>query len=282
MRRLAAGVLLALLAGCGDGAPAPDAVRASAGQDTTTTTSTVAPTTTTSVARRTTTTRVGARTTTTRPAAPTTTAPSSGPRALAPATPGTYRFDTAGATTFAGTTTPFPAVTTLVVDAPSGTRQRSTRNLRDAAGNGLQTEFTLDYRPEGVFLVSLKVTTGFSGISDVRDLRPASPVLLLATGAGPGAHREADLAGNSAAKLVVDVLREEQLTVGGTAVDTLVMRATVTLGPGDVTGRQELTVNVDRGTRLWVKERSLTDASAAGGLFTAHSEYTATMQRLTP
>jgi hypothetical protein len=283
MRRLAAGALLLLLAACGDGAPAPDAVRASAGQDTTTTTSTVAPTTTTSVARRTTTTRAGARTTTTRPAAATTTAaPASGPRALAPATPGTYRFDTAGATTFAGTTTPFPAVTTLVVDAPSGTRQRSTRNLRDAAGNGLQTEFTLDYRPEGVFLVSLKVTTGFSGITDVRDLRPASPVLLLATGAGPGAHREADLAGNSPAKLVVDVLREERLTIGSTAVDTLVMRATVTLGPGDVTGRQELTVNVDRGTRLWVKERSVTDASAAGGLFIAHSEYTATMQKLTP
>ena len=282
MRRLAAGVLLVLLAGCGDGEPAPEAVRESAGQETTT--STVAATTTTSAPGRTTTTAAGARTTTTRRAAATTptTTHSAGARALTPATPGTYRYDTAGATTFAGNTVPFPAVTTLVVDAPSGTRQRSTRNLRDAAGNGLQTEFTLDYRPEGVFLVALRVTTGFSGITDVRDLRPASPVLLLATGAGPGAHREADLTGNSPAKLVVDVLREERLTIGGQSVDTLVMRATVTLAPGDVTGRQELTVNVDRGTRLWVKERSVTDASAAGGLFTAHSEYTATMQRLTP
>jgi hypothetical protein len=244
---------------------------------------TVAPTTIAAPGRTTTTRAGAARTTTTRPAATTTTAPAaSGPRALAPATPGTYRYDTAGATTLAGSTIAFPAVTTLVVDAPSGTRQRATRNLRDASGNGLQTEFTLDYRPEGVFLVSLKVTTGFSGISDVRDLRPASPVLLLATGAGPGAHREADLTGNSAAKLVVDVLRKEPLTIGGQAVDTLVMRATVTLAPGDVTGRQELTVNVDPGSRLWVKERSVTDASAAGGLFTAHSEYTATMQKLTP
>ena len=280
MRRLAAGVLLVLLAACGDGEPAPQAVRESAGQGTTT--STVAPTTTTAPGR-TKTTQAGARTTTTRGgAATTTTPPASVPRALAPATPGTYRYDTAGATTFAGTTIPFPAVTTLVVDAPSGTRQRSTRNLRDASGNGLQTEFTLDYRPEGTFLVALRVTTGFSGITDVRDLRPASPVLLLAAGAGPGAHREADLTGNSQAKLVVDVLREERLNIGGQAVDTLVMRATVTLGPGDVTGRQELTVNVDRASRLWVRERSVTDASAAGGLFTAHSEYTATMQRLTP
>ena len=279
MRRLAAGALLVLLAACGNGEPAPEAVRESAGQATTT--STAAPTTT-SAPGRTTTTRAGARTTTTRPPATTTAPAPAGARALAPATPGTYRYDTAGATTFAGTTVAFPAVTTLVVDAPSGTRQRSTRNLRDAAGNGLQTEFTLDYRPDGVYLVSLRVTTGFSGVTDVRDLRPASPVLLLATGAGPGAHREADLTGNSPAKLVVDVLREERLTIGGQAVDTLVMRAVVTLGPGEVTGRQELTVNVDRGSRLWVKERSVTDASAAGGLFTAHSEYTATMQRLTP
>lgn len=279
MRRFAAGVALVLLAACGDGEGAPQAVRESAGQ---VTTSTVAPATTTSDPGRTATTRAGARTTTTRPATATTsTAPApAGPRALAPATPGTYRYDTAGATTFAGNTVPFPAVTSLVVDAPSGTSQRSTRNLRDASGNGLQTEFTLDYRPEGVFLVSLRVTTGFAGITDVRDLRPASPVLLLATDAGPGAHQEVALTGNSPAKLVVDVLREERLTIGGQAVDTLVMRAVVTIGPGDVTGRQELTVNIDRGSRLWVKERSVLDASAAGGLFTAHSEYTATLQRI--
>ncbi|HWI04858.1 MAG TPA: hypothetical protein VNT52_13690, partial [Acidimicrobiales bacterium] len=144
--------------------------------------------------------------------ATTTTAAPAGSRALTPATPGTYRYDTAGATTVLGTTMAFPAVTTLVVDAPSGTRQRLTRNLRDPAGNGVQTEFTLDYQPEGVFLVALKVTTGFSGFTDVRDLRPASPVLLLATGAGPGAHREADLTGTSSARLVVDVLREERVT----------------------------------------------------------------------
>jgi len=272
-----------MLAACGDGDGSSPAVRDSAGsvsQETTTTT-TVAATTTTAAGGRTTTTAAGARPTTTARATTATPAPA-GTRALTPANPGTYRYDTLGATTFAGTTIPFPAVTTLVVDAPSGTRQRATRNLRDAAGNGLATEFTLDYRPEGVFLITLKVTTGFSGITDVRELRPSAPLLLLATGARPGARVEADLGGTSAAKLVVDLLREERVTIGGAAVDTLVMRATVTLAPGDITGRQELTVNVDRGSRLWVKERSVTDASAAGGLFTARSEYTATLQRLTP
>jgi hypothetical protein len=289
MRRWAAGAaLLVILAACGRGGGAPEAVRESAGQlglETTTTAAAPAPTTTSAAAGRTTTTAAGSRTTTTRAgAAPatTTTAAPAGVKALAPATPGTYRFDTAGATTFIGNNVPFPAVTTLVVDPPSGTRQHSTRNLRDPAGNGLQTEFNLDYRADGVFLVSLRLTTGFSGVTDVRDLRPASPVLLLATGAGPGTHREVDLTGTSAAKLAIETLREERVTIAGKAVDTLVMRATVTLAPGDVTGRQELTVNVDRASRLWVKERSVTDASAAGGLFTAHSEYTATIQRLTP
>ena len=283
--RAAAGAVLVLLVACGDGGASPEAVRESAGQAAVeTTTSTVAPVTTTAAAGaggRTTTTTAGARTATTRAGAATTTPPA-GPKPLTPATPGTYRFDTAGATTFAGTNVPFPAVTTLVVDAPAGSRQGSTRNLRDPAGNGLSTEFTLDYRAEGVFLVGLRLTVGFSGVTDVRELRPASPVLLQATGARPGAHREADLAGTSAARLVIDVVREERVTIAGQPVDTLVMRAAVTLAPGDVTGRQELTVNVDRNSRLWVRERSVTDASAGGGLITVHSEYTATLQRLTP
>ena len=81
---------------------------------------------------------------------------------------------------------------------------------------------------------------------------------------------------------MVDVVGEERVTIAGQAVDTLVVRAVVTLAPSDVTGRQELTLNVDRSSRLWVKERSVADASAAGGLFRLHSEYTATLQRLTP
>jgi hypothetical protein len=201
-------------------------------------------------------------------------------RGQGPAAPGTYRYDTTGRSTFAGTVVAFPSVTSLVVDPPSGTRQRLARDLRDASGNGLATEFTLDYRPEGVLLVSLRLSAGFGGISDTRELRPASPVLLLATGARPGAHVEADLTGTPPARLVVDVVGEERVTVAGTPVDTVVVRATVTLAPGDVTGRQELTLNLDRGSRLWVRERAVLDVTAAGGLFTLHSEYSATLQRL--
>jgi hypothetical protein len=280
--RLGAAALLVVLAACGSGGGTEDAVRESAGQEITTTS---APATTVTTAGATTTTAAGARTTTTTAragAATTITTVAAGAKALTPATPGTYRYDTAGVTTINGTPIPFPAVTTLVVDPPSGTRQHLTRNLRDPSGNGPATEFTLDYRPEGVFLVALRVTTGISGYTDVRDLNPASPVLLLATGARPGAHLDVDLRGTSSAKLAVDVVREERVTIAGQAVDTIVLRATVTLAPGDLTGRQELTVNIDRASRLWVKERGVADATALGGLVTAHSDYTATLQRLTP
>ncbi len=291
---LVAGLLLAGLAGCGKGSgdASQAAVRASAGsaaiQEPTTTmvmptvpsstaTSTVPGATTTTSGRLTTTTSPSGRATTTATTVPT------GDRALTPPVAGTYRYATSGATVVAGSTVVFPAVTTLVVDPPAATRQHSTRNLRDGAGNGTATEFTLDYRPNGVYLVGLRLTVGFSGATDTRDLTPTAPVLLLPTGARAGAHLEAGLvAGGGTARLVVDVLGGERLVIAGRAVDTLVMRATVSLPPGDVNGRQVLTVNVDPASGLWVKEQSVTDASAAGGLVTLRSEYMATIQRLTP
>jgi hypothetical protein len=285
-RLLAGGLALAALAalpGC-SGRGSSEAIRATAGaasvETTSTTATTAAPTTTRAGAARATTTpsaKAPAPTATASPASP------AGPRPLTPPAPGTYRYDTSGATTFAATTMPFPAVTTLVVDPPAGARQHSTRDIRDPSGNGTVTELTLDYRPQGVYLVALKITTSLGVAGDSRTFQPPSPVLLLATGARPGAHQQADLATpTTAAKLVVDVLRDEKVTVAGQGVDTVVMRAVVILPPGDLTGRQELTVWIDPVSRLWVKEHSVADASAAGGLVKLHSEYNATVQRLTP
>lgn len=276
-------LFLALLAGCGTGDSTPDAVRGSAAEESTTTSTAVPASTTTSVVPRgATSTTSRATTTTVRPATTTTVPTAAASKALTPPAPGTYRYNTSGVTMFGPTPLQFPAVSTLVVDPASGTVQHSTRDLRDANGTGPLTELTLDYRAAGVYLVALKVTVGISGISQSQDFRPRSPVLLLATGAGPGAHTEADLPGGTGAKLVVDVTGTEKVTVAGQALDTLVMRAAVTLAPGDISGSQTLTVNVDRTSRLWVKEHSVLDASAGGGLFTLRSEYTANIQRLTP
>lgn len=285
-----AALLLAGSAACGSGGGTSQAgIRASAGagapEATTATTAAppVAPGLTSTTAPGTSPT-TGPRTTTTtsRPAGITTTA-AAAVRALTPAAPGVYRYSTSGQTVVAGTTVVFPAVTTLAVDPPSGTRQRSTRDLRNAAGDGTATELSVDYRADGVYLAGLRITTGFGGSTDTRDLTPSSPVLLLATGARTGARLEYSLnAAGGTARLVVEVLGEERLAIAGQAVDTLVMRAVVTLPPGDVTGRQELTVNVDRRSSLWVRERSVADASAAGGMLTLRSEYRATLLRLTP
>lgn len=277
-------LLVGVLGACGNGGAADDGVRASTGSaaapELATTTTTAAPTSPTTTAKPGATTPRA--TTTARTATTTAPAAAAGPAALTPPAPGTYRYDTSGTTTVAGSPYPFPAVTTLVVDPASGTTQHSTRNLRDPSGNGPSTEFTLDYRPQGVYLVVLRATVGLSGYTDTEEVRPSSPVLLLATGARPGAHSDTILPGTNGAHLTVDVTGTEAVTVAGQRVDTTVVQAAIQLAPGDITGRQVLTVNVDPKSRLWVKERSVSDASAGGGLFTLHGEYTATIQRLTP
>ncbi|MDP8937359.1 MAG: hypothetical protein M3O23_06480, partial [Actinomycetota bacterium] len=202
--------------------------------------------------------------------------------ATGPPAPGTYRYDTAGSSTFGLGPVPFPAVTALMVDSATGTRQRSVRDLRDPSGTGALTESVLDYRPTGVHLLSLRVTTRVAGTTDVRELRPDAPVLFLPTSARPGAHAEFDIPvnGGAPAHVVVDVVGEEQVTVGAQTVGALVIRAATTLPPGPVSGRQELTVWFDRGSRLVVKERQVTDAVA--GLLTFQSRYDATLRQLTP
>ena len=277
--------LTVLLGACGGG---KDEGATASGPSTSvadTTSTTVEPPTTTTAAptttrRGTATTRPPAGTGDAGPAAP---AGPTGPAAVKPPASGTYRYSTGGSTTFGLTSVPFPAVSTLVVDPAAGTRQHSTRDLRDAAGFGPVTEFTLDYRADGVYLESLRLTTNAGTFTDTRELRPPVPTLFLPTDARPGTSLAIDLpTATGVAKVTVEVQAEGRLVVGGQGVDTLKVRMVATLPPGDVTGRQELTLDVDRASGLWVRERSVTDASAGGGLIQLHSQYEAMLQRLTP
>jgi hypothetical protein len=248
-------------------------------------TSTTVEATTTTTAGVTTTTRRGTATTRPSTAADGAAAPAgpTGPAAVKPPAGGTYRYSTAGSTTFGVTTVPFPGVSTLVVDAAAGTRQHSTRDLRDAGGVGPVTEFTLDYRADGVYLETLRLTVSAGAFTDTRELRPPAPTLFLPTGARPGTSLAIDLpTATGVARVTVDVLAEERVVVGGQGVDTLKVRMVATLPPGDTTGRQELTLDVDRASGLWVREQSVTEASAGSGLIQLHSQYEATLQRLTP
>lgn len=201
---------------------------------------------------------------------------------LRPAAPGTYRYDTTGAVTFGASRMALPPVTTLRVDLATGERQRTVRDLRDATGNGSVTETVLDYRPEGIFLVEINLSTSFAGLADSRRLAPPAPALVVPTGAAPGFHRELDLAlsRGGTARVVVDGVGTEVVRVAGRPVDTLVLRTVVTLSAPDLSGRQELTSSLDRGTRLNVRERSVGDVGA--GLLVAHSEQESRLQSLSP
>ncbi len=295
-RQAASAALVALLAivsaACGGGGDDDDKVATSA-----TTTSTVAGVTSTVDPNATSTTVEGTTDTTVEagpgttvgtapPAtAPPATAPPVGPAPLTPAAPGLYRYTTGGFTNINGNVVPFPAVTTNYVDAPTGSRQHASRDLR-SSGNGPLTEYTFEYRPDGVYLVTLRLTTTYSGQSDTRDLTPPAPLLFLATGAAPGASRTLDIPvpSGGTARVVVDVVGTEPVTVGGATLDTLVVRSVATLPPGQVSGTQSLTVNLDRASRLWVRERGVADATAtiSGFTLTVHNEYTATIQSLSP
>ena len=229
-----------------------------------------------------TTNRPGATTTTARStaggAATTTTVP-----ALVPAVAGTYRYNTSGSSRIGTLVTPFPAVTTLVIDPATGSTQHSTRNLKDTGGNGPVFEATFDYRSDGVYLVSLKLTATVLLVSQAAELRPAAPVLFLPKDPAPGLHRELVIPTSTGAPahLVLDVVRAERVTIGGQGVDTLVVRAVTALA-GQIGGQVDLTVWLAPAHRLWVKERFVADAATPDGALQYHSEYNATLQRLTP
>ncbi len=194
------------------------------------------------------------------------------PAPLAPARPGTYQYDTVGQTTLGGSTTPYPAVTTLVVDPAAGNRQHSVRDLRDASRNGPVFDSVFEYRADGLYLASLSATVSVLLFSDTQQLAAPAPVLLLPTGAGPGFHKDLDLPTQSGlvAHLAFDVVRVEKVK----GVDTRLLHILATL-PGPYNAHLDLNVWLAP-TSLWLREHVVADASAAGIAF--HTEYDATMR----
>ncbi|MEA2973298.1 MAG: hypothetical protein QOG82_1756 [Actinomycetota bacterium] len=292
-RHAAAAALLSLAllgAACGGGDDDKDKVSTSASTSSTvagsTTTSTVDPNaTTTTVEAGPDTTVAGGGPGTTAGTAPPVTAPPAtappGPVALTPAAPGVYHYITSGGATFNGTPAPFPADTINTIGAPAGTRQVATRDLGGGA-NGTQVTYTFDYRPDGLYLVSLVLTTTYAGVAYPFPLTPPAPLLFLATGAATGASQTLSIpTASGAAQVVVSVLGTEPVTVGTTTLDTLIVRSVVTFPPGQIQGSQTLLINLDRASRLWVRERA-TGSATAGGLLTVTTDYVATLKSLTP
>ena len=138
-----------------------------------------------------------------------------------------------------------------------------------------------------MYLVSLTFTTTFSGQSDVQDLRPARPAAVPGHRGGPGRvrRRSTSPSARGTARVVVDVPGTEPVTVGGQAIDTLVVRSVATLPPGD----DHRHPDAHREPRPGLpavgagERRSATARPPVGGFnLVVHSEYTATIERLTP
>lgn len=205
--------------------------------------------------------------------------------AARPAAPGTYEYDTDGRTTRTGAvggTEELPSRTTLKVDPADGGRQRSARDMRDAEGNGNVTTTVLQYRDDGVFLESLTTQTTVSGATFTYDFRPDPAPLVAPTGVGVGYHTEFTVTstnGGLQATVAIDVLDEETVTIGGTAVETVKARLHTEF-EGDAEGESTSDVNVDAARYLVVREHAVSDLRSALGNF--HTEQTSVLRSLDP
>ena len=278
-RAAAVALALALVAAaCGDDGGAE---RDSAGATTTTTRSAPPSTedTTASAVASTTTTAApaaaGRRGRAATTASPTTTAaptaPATGVRFTAP---GTYRYAATGQfSSTVGGAQPRNGVTTLTVDPPSGSDQRSVRQ-----GLGRVTEQVLRLDGGGAYLVSMRVTD--QGVD--KEVRPAPPALALPADVAVGrtwSWRATSTDGATTVAATMRALRDEDVTVGGAAVRSLVVEALLTL-TGDLMSTSKQTLWVSDRHRLIVRQDDATEGRL--GVIAFSSTSSETLLALTP
>ena len=195
---------------------------------------------------------------------------------------GTYRYATEGFRKI-GELPPsdLPEETTLKAAASAGEKQTFTRDLRDADGNGTVTETDLLYRSDGVYLGRIKATSNFQGGgADVRELEPASPVLVAPNKNQVGYAKNFKISGDGVtADVTLKILRTEKITIGGKSVDSIVTNLKVTFS-GEVTGSQESTSWFSLGNSLLLKEEVAGDVQ--NGVIRVLTKYEATLESLTP
>jgi hypothetical protein len=200
-------------------------------------------------------------------------------QAAAPIPQGDYDYATNGERNVSGNEQPMPETTTLAAGAPSDGVQRQTRDLRDSDGNGVVTETDLVYRPDGVFLSYVKITSRFQGgLTDVREFRLPRPELIAPAGAGPGAARSFTMEGSGTrARVSIRAHRYQDVTVAGNAVRTLVVQTDIAFS-GALEGNQRSMTWFWPRHLLPVREQVETDVR--NGPIRLQSNYTATIRRL--
>jgi len=197
--------------------------------------------------------------------------PPAGATPAKPAAAGRYTYDNSGTSSFGAP----PATSSLIVDPPQGTQQHSTND----GGSSGKTETTLDYKPEGVHLVEIKVSAAGRTYDFVGN--PPNP-LAAPTGVKPGQSVDftlSDAASNTTIQVHIDFVRTETITIGGQPVDTLVIHQVGTLS-GGLTGTQTMDAWVSQQYDLFVKTHSTGDVKS--GPIEAKSDVTSTLEKLTP
>ena len=142
------------------------------------------------------------------------------------------------------------------------------------------TETIVRSEADGIHLTYLKTTTSLgSGFTDERTFQPNPPPLILRTGAPNGDHLEFTIQDRVTARTAVDVLRRETITIGGTALQAIVIRIHTEFS-GDVNGTDDATNWIRPADGLLLKE--MDDSSAQSSLVRVEAHYTATLEKLTP
>jgi len=174
--------------------------------------------------------------------------------------PGRYTYETTGTFTSPLGPSARNGDTVLTVDPASGGRQRGMR-----AGPGRTVEQLLELRPDGAYLVSLRIAdSGF-----VQEIRPPTPVLAIPSPAPVGREwswQAPTVDGRTTVSSSFRVARTETVDIGGVVVPTTVVEATITT-TGDVTSTGRQTFWFAEGPRLVVQLSETTDGRVAGLVF---------------
>ena len=204
---------------------------------------------------------------------------SSGARPATAIPQGRYDYATEGRRTVSGSSQDMPENTTLSAQAPNDNIQKQLRDLRDKDGNGTLTETHLLYRPKGVYLTYIKVTSKFQGgLTDVREFNLPHPELIAPTGGGPGFKRSFAMEGSGTrADVAIAAQRWETVNVGGSSVKALVVQTNIKFS-GSLEGEQNSVAWFWPKHVLTLKEQVRTDVSS--GPVRLQSSYQATLKQI--
>lgn len=195
--------------------------------------------------------------------------------APAPTKPGSYTYDVKGkASASNGQSEDINGTATLKVAAPAGSTQRSTLSSEQNS-----TEQDLVFTSGGILLARLKVNSQMGAI----EFRPAKPVLAMPSPPTTGRTWSWSMTstdGKTKADYSGRITGTERVTIGGVAVDTVVVESTLKLSGDGYTLTQESRANHDPSRSLRVKEKSRSVATF--GVYGGTADTTNQLRSLTP